>query len=122
MYEIRDYIEGFWEGLKTKVLVPCPQPCGARGALRGRFDLDQIYARLHKGKDTAECRSDCAQDVPVSQLLECLGDGGPTLADRQAAIIREAVSGALTDRIEPLLRRQDELALSGQRLIMARID
>jgi hypothetical protein len=121
MYEIREYVEGFWEGLKTKVLVPCPQPCGVRGALRGRFDLDQIYARLHRGKDTAECRSDCAQDVPVSQLLECLGDGGPTLADKQAAIIREAVSGALADRIEPLLRRQDELALSGQRMIMARI-
>ena len=62
--------------------------------------------RPAKGRDTAECRSDCAQDVPISQLLECLGDG---------------VSGAFTSSIEPLLRRQTELALSGQRLIMIQL-
>jgi hypothetical protein len=118
VHETRDYVEGFWVGRRTKVLVPCPESCGATAAQRGRFDLDRLYKRLHAGKSTAECHSAvCENDVEIADLLAPFGGRGLRDADEQArVVVREAVSGELVRQVGPMLRAQTEQILHGQRM------
>ncbi|MEV4318331.1 COR domain-containing protein [Actinocrispum sp. NPDC049592] len=97
--EIQTYVENFWRGRRTRVLVPCPKNCGIQGVLRGQFDLDTVYRRLDAGKTTAECRGpSCGHDVEIARIIG-------TQREKQAGnVIDETMSGAFGREILPLLQ------------------
>ncbi|MFI7136307.1 leucine-rich repeat domain-containing protein [Streptomyces massasporeus] len=116
--EVREYVEGFWKGLSTRVLVPCRAICQFGNSGHGLFDLDKLYRRLEAGKREYTCPDpSCDDDVAVEALLRGL-DRRVADDDRIERVVREAVSDVLASHVARLLAAHD----AGTRQVLARID
>ncbi|WP_234020985.1 COR domain-containing protein [Streptomyces sp. 142MFCol3.1] len=116
--EVREYVEGFWRGLNTRVLIPCRAVCQFGDSGHGLFDLDKLYRRLEAGKREYTCTDpSCDDDVKVEALLRGLGRRKAPETQLEH-VVREAVSNALDSHVTRLLTAQD----AGARQVLARID
>jgi len=118
MTEIREYVERFWKGLTTRVMIPCRVPCGINDPGRGLFDVDKLITRRGRGKADYPCPvDDCDLDADINTLLLGL-DARRTDADRLAAVLRETVGESLDTHVERLITIQQ----AGTRAILGRIE
>ncbi|WP_329264930.1 leucine-rich repeat domain-containing protein [Streptomyces pseudovenezuelae] len=116
--EVREYVEGFWKGLSTRVLVPCKAICQFGDSGHGLFDLDKLYRRLEAGKHEYTCPDpSCDEDVAVEALLRGLDRRGVRETQIEN-VVREAVSEVLDSHVSRLLAAHD----AGTRQVLARID
>ena len=117
--EIRDYVEEFWKGLVTHVMVPCVAPCGLNEPGRGLFDIDKLVARRGRGRSDYPCPApSCDHDADIEALLEGQPSRGRGEAVQLATVIQETVNEALDPQIQHILHEQAE----GIASIIGRID
>lgn len=120
--DIREFVEAFWMGLRSRVLIPCRNDCGLDSPGRGLFDLDKLYRRLEKGSTTCECPDpDCDAEVMVSDLLS----GSRALSSSSEArldhLVRDALSGVLDIEGRRLIEAQTTRLLDSQAATSAKI-
>ncbi|MEE4542225.1 COR domain-containing protein [Streptomyces sp. V4-01] len=115
--EVREYVEGFWKGLATRVVVPCDVVCRLTPPGHARFDLDKLYRRLEKGQTTYTCPDACDDDIDAEALLRGLNRS----ADREGVLlttVRAAVDGVMDTHFARILAAQD----SAKEQVLSRID
>ncbi|MYR92651.1 MULTISPECIES: leucine-rich repeat domain-containing protein [unclassified Streptomyces] len=116
--EVREYVEGFWKGLGTRVLIPCKAICQYGNSGHGLFDLDKLYRRLEAGKREYTCPDpSCDDDVAVEALLRGL-DKRAIDETQIESVVRETVNDVLDSHVTRLLAAHDV----GTRQVLARID
>ncbi|HEY3714949.1 MAG TPA: leucine-rich repeat domain-containing protein, partial [Jatrophihabitantaceae bacterium] len=115
--DVRDCVEGFWEGLRTRALVPCTHPCGLGTPGRGLFDIDKlIEARdVHRRADFPCNASGCPTWPAIDSLLGP-GAGGSATGD-QLEIIGRGVA-EVQARLEEVAAAQ----VGGTQRVLARIE
>jgi hypothetical protein len=73
--EIRECVDGFWEGLTTRALLPCVDPCGLGTPGRGLFDRDKLIEARERHRVDFPCGVSGCQEYPTIDTL--LGAGAP---------------------------------------------
>jgi C-terminal of Roc, COR, domain/Ras of Complex, Roc, domain of DAPkinase/Leucine rich repeat len=114
--EIRSCVEGFWEGLMTRALLPCQDPCGLGTPGRGLFDRDKlIEARERRRVDFPCGASGCPQYPTIDTLL---GAGAvPGTETEQWGLLAQGVAD-IQARLDELAAGQAE----GTERILTRLD
>jgi hypothetical protein len=94
--EIRDYVEAFWKGLSTRVLIPCPAECALGRPGRGLFDIDKLLRYRRRGKNSYPCPvPDCDGDMSIPLLLE-----GESLQSQDRVLpAKEAIRAVLREEV-----------------------
>jgi len=122
VHDVREYIESFWKGLTTRVLIPCQDPCGLGSPGRGLFDLDKLYGRLERSRPDYPCPAPgCDTDAEIVALLHGLDGRGRTFDHRLADVVRELLSGVIDERLERHTQRLLMAHETGNRRILTSI-
>ncbi|MER5539248.1 leucine-rich repeat domain-containing protein [Streptomyces mirabilis] len=116
--EVQTYVEGFWQGLRTSVLVPCIAACPPGGSQRGEFDLGKLYKRLGRGKDETSCSyTECDEDLEIRALLQ-----GFVKPDRADGDLRHFIRDAVSEGLAEHTRRILEAGTQNKQIVMARLE
>ena len=117
--EIRDYVEGFWKGLATHVMVPCVVPCGLNEPGRGLFDIDKLIARRDRGRNDYPCPTPgCDHDADIGALLE----GQPSRVRAEDVQLAAVIQETINDTLDPQIQRILDEQIQGITSVIERID
>lgn len=85
--EVKWLVEGFWEGLRCEVVVPCVEPCGKKLPGTGVFEVQKLIEFKRQGMTLFPCTvSSCNQ----AQNIQCLLQNAPVAR-------RPSIESLLTD-------------------------
>ena len=66
--EVKYLVEGFWEGLRCDVMVPCIEPCGRRAPGTGLFEVQKLIESKRKNRPEYPCQV-CGEWQDIDGLL-----------------------------------------------------
>lgn len=79
--EVKYLIESFWENLRCKLMIPCPNPSGCKGL----FELEEILKLKRKGKPEYPC-AECNEWSNIEKLLRNVPSEQPAVQQNFSAI------------------------------------
>ena len=94
-------MDGFWEGLTTRALLPYQDPCGLGTPGRGLFDRDKLIEARERHRVDFPCSASGCQEYPTIDTL--LGAGAAPAAETDQWDL-------LTRGVADIQARLDELA------------